>query len=120
SVRSSGAGTICTVTVAVRAVLSRSSGSSRPSVTACRTSAFAPLTGTGAVRTSVARSTADSGPMTSAVIGSAVISPTEQPGAGRESTDGTMGTSRVTDASNAIATAAGSTCTTSTPNGTRT
>ena len=88
SVRSSGAGTICTVTTAERALFSRSDGSSRPRVTVCSTVVLAPATETGSVSASVARWTALSGPTTSTVAGSAVILPTTYPAAGLPSTGG--------------------------------
>ena len=108
------------MTIADRAVFSRSAGSSRPRITDCFTGARAPATETGSVSTSVARLTALSGPITSTALGSADSGPTTKPGAGRPSTAGTIGTSRDADGSNAIVTADGSTCTISTPNGTRT
>src|SRR5262249_4262137 len=120
SVRSIGAGTIWTVTVAERALVSRSEGSSRPSVATSRTRSRAPATDTASVTASVARITALSGPAISTDCGSALRCPTTKPGAGRPSTAGTTGTWRVADVSNTTAIADGMICTTSTPNGTRT
>src|SRR5207245_1923385 len=110
--RSSGAGTIFTVTVARRAFFSRSDGSRTPSATLWTTCSRAPVTETGSVSTSVTSLTTLSGPTTSTRAGSAALAPTTNPGAGRPSTAGTTGTWRVADRSNVIAIADGVTCTT--------
>src|SRR5262245_47568997 len=109
-VRSSGAGTICTVTVAGRGFFRRSAWSRTPTVTLSLTFSRAPATETGSVIASLARLTALSGPTTSTVAGSALSSPTTYPGAGRPSTAGTTGTRRDADPSNWIAIADGITC----------
>ena len=76
SVRSTGAWTISTVTLAERVLLRRSVGSIKPTVTVSVTGPLAPATDTGSVSASVARSTALSGPTTSTLTGSAVQLPT--------------------------------------------
>ena len=111
---------IGTVTAARRGLLTRTAGSSTPTVTVSWTRSRAPSTETGSVSASVARLTALSGPMTSTLSGSTRALPATYPGAGRPSTDGSIGRVRDAEASNASATVAGVTCTISMPNGART
>ena len=93
-VRSSGAGTICTVTVGrARSLQRAATGSSTPTVTvSCTGRARAGDRDRLGQRLGRRASTALSGPTTSTVGGSAVILPTTKPGAGLPSTAGTTGT----------------------------
>ena len=116
--RSTGAGAISTVIVPVRGCRSLAAESGRPIVTVSRTVARAPAMLTGSVVASVTCCTADCGPITSTVAGSAMTRPATNPGAGSPSTSGTTGTVRSAENSNVKDTTEGVTCSTLTPVGT--
>src|SRR4029079_11688104 len=90
--RSMGTGRMSTVTIALRELRRRTTESGTPTVTVSITGLVAPRTLTVAVVASVTLFTADDGPDSSTVAGSARTCATSYPGAGSSSMSGTMGT----------------------------
>src|SRR6476620_348090 len=101
--RSTGAGQISTVTLALCGCTSRTDESTTPTVTPSRTRDFASFTDTVSVVAVATKRTRDSRPTMSTVGGPAIARPTTNPGAGSPSVTGTSGTLRGADFSSSSA-----------------